>query len=549
MEQNTQEWNEYQKGLDYKRKLNLHATVDKNERFYAGDQWNGVRSNGLPTPVLNIIKRVIQYKISQIMSNQIKMQFSVDGADDIPQQQKNMGNITDNDLLNYAGDLFSGYALKMWERLKFDSINESGLKDCALSGDYVLYHYWDDSVEAGNEVMGDISIEIIDSVNYFPGNPNDTRINYNGKPIQPYIILAYRKLVSDLRDEARLNGMPEEDIMKISGDSDYTEQAGDMAKIELEESQKAICLLKLWKNPDTGTIWAKKSVKQTIIKPDYDTGRKLYPVALMNWEERKNSCHGQAEVTGLIPNQIAINKIAAMLIMSVMHTAFPKMVYDKTRIPKPSNVIGEAIAVEGGTGNVRDLISYMGPGNTAPEAYKLLDTIISYTKEMMGANEVALGEVKPENTSAFIAVNQAVSVPLESVKRRFYQFIEDCGHIWMDFWLTNYNVVRNLPVVQNGMTYNVPINLSTLKGLPFRLKIDIGPSTQWSELASMQTLDSLLNGKHITIDQYLDRVPNGIIPKRQELIDEIRQQMAAYQQQQAEIAQQALLQGGVKNEM
>jgi hypothetical protein len=106
--------------------------------------------------------------------------------------------------------------------------------------------------------------------------------------------------------------------------------------------------------------------------------------------------------------------------------------------------------------------------------------------------------------------------------------------------LTNYNLPRKLTLSTDEATRSLAIRLSDFKDIPIKLKIDVGPSNKWSEVASMQTLDALLNSGHITIDQYLARVPNGVIPKRQELIEEIKQQMMMAQQQQQMIAQQQI---------
>ena len=69
-----------------------------------------------------------------------------------------------------------------------------------------------------------------------------------------------------------------------------------------------------------------------------------YPVANMCWEPIKNSFFGRSDVTGMIPNQQYVNKIAAMMMLSTMYTAFPKMVYDADKVDSPSNQIGVAIA-------------------------------------------------------------------------------------------------------------------------------------------------------------------------------------------------------------
>ena len=65
------------------------------------------------------------------------------------------------------------------------------------------------------------------------------------------------------------------------------------------------------------------------------------------------------------------------------------------------------------------------------------------------------------------------------------------------------------------------------------LKLDVGASSYWSEMASVQTLDNLLMQDKITIEEYLERIPDGYIPKRQELIAS-RKQAAQQQMMQPE---------------
>lgn len=53
-----------------------------------------------------------------------------------------------------------------------------------------------------------------------------------------------------------------------------------------------------------------------------------------------------------------------------------------------------------------------------------------------------------------------------------------------------------------------------------KLKIDVGPSTQWNEAAAVTTLDNLLGRDLITFIEYLKRLPNGLIPDKQGLISD-----------------------------
>jgi len=58
-----------------------------------------------------------------------------------------------------------------------------------------------------------------------------------------------------------------------------------------------------------------------------------------------------------------------------------------------------------------------------------------------------------------------------------------------------------------------------LKDIPMQMQLDVGASSYWSEIASTQTLDNLLQQNKIDLIDYLERIPDGYISKRQELID------------------------------
>lgn len=485
------------------------AEVDRNERFDRGKQWQGVQSNGLPTPVFNIIKRIRQFKVSSVLSSPIKMQYSAEGVGDEDPSQEGVREFA---------KLLSQFSETTWERLKQDSMNSDGLKDAYISGDLVSYFYWDDTIQTGQEATGDMTEELIDNVNYIPGNPNDSKVQ-----TQPYIIIAFRKMVDEVRKEAKANKRPATEIELISGDTETQNQSGDLAKIELEDSSKTIVLLKLWK--EDGHVWARKSVKQCIVRDKWDTGLTRYPIALMNWEKRKGCCHGVPEASEVIPNQIAINQLFAQAILSTKMTAFPKPLYDRTKINGWSNQIGTAIGVDG---EITGAATYLQPGQISYDVYKLIDAVIKYTKEMLGANETALGDNSITKTmGGIIALQKQTQIPLKGIQNRFYQYIEDVGLIWLDFWMSKYgnrSVTVKDTVNDKDVTKVVMFNGQDYKDIQFKLKIDVGPSEQWSESASIQTLDNLLQNEKITFLQYLQRLPNGIIPKKQELIEEMQGQ-------------------------
>jgi hypothetical protein len=538
MEQNTVGWDRYQKGLNYNSDIRLLPTINKNERFYAGKHWEGIDAKGLPTPVLNVTKRVIDYKISSVMSDMITMQFSADGVGDNTEDKQQKLYIT-------AAKLLSEYSKTLWENLKVDGMNEDGLLDAALSGDMVSFWLW-------NDKANDISGELIDNVNYFPGDPNDPEINDAYGPVQPYILIAFRRQVKDIRREAKKNGVSEEDIEGITADDETENQAGDRAKTELEadgEDGKCIVLLEIWDEPEdvegadlTGKkyikevvhhIMARRSTRTVIVRDTWDTGLHRYPVAFMNWYKRKGSAHGEAEATALIPNNIMINRQAAMIALWIQKHGFPKVLFDKQRISAWTNDISSAIAVNStDAGNVGGAAVYMQPAQLSAAVMKFMEWFIQITKDMAGANDAALGEANPTNTSAIIVLQKATAVPLSSIKRRFYKYVEDVGLIWLDFFTSKYTEYpqRMLEITRDNVKEVVPFDTSVLKSVKLKLKIDVGPSTQWSEAAAVTTLDNLLLNEKVTFIEYLKRLPNGLIPDKQGLIDD---------RESAETAQQA----------
>jgi hypothetical protein len=541
----TNEWKLYQAGIDYNHKIDLNTTVDTNEAFYAGDQWQGVVSNGLPKPVFNIIKRCINHFIASIMSYATKMQFTpinvgsnpgdiTDPALTPEEQQK----ILEGEIINGAAELITQHSDVLWETQKMDFLNRQALLDAALSGDGCFHWFWNKDIDNGQEAEGNIEGELVDNTNVFFGNPNDYRVQK-----QPYIILSFRQLVADLKAEAKKYKVSKDDIALILSDNDTSGQSGDMSKIELEgnndEVGKCTAIIKYWRDRDTGNICFTKSTKTVTIRDKVETKQKRYPIAMMNWDHRKNSYHGQAVCTGIIPNQIFINKMFAMVMINLMNTAFPKPVYDSSIIKQWSNQIGEAIAVKGGQ-DVRNVATYLQPGQMSSQIMNVIDAAINYTKELLGATDAGLGEVRPENHAALVAVQQASAIPLELVKANSYQLTEDNGLIWLDMMGAYYGM-REVEINVNGQRQMAQFNFDLLQEMKLKLKIDVGPSSYWSEVASAATLDNLLMQDKITFLQYCERQPKGHIPKVDQLMEEVKAQIAKQEAEQEAMKQQAMM--------
>lgn len=482
----TKEWEKYLSGVDYKTAIRAFSETDENWRYYLGDQWHGVVSNGLPTPVFNVIKPVIRYKVSTVMSNSAKILFR-------PQTDGISDDVTEEDEEIYRR--LTKYGDRLWERLKLDYKNEEILTDAAVSGTGVSYWYY-------NTSSGEIEMETVDAVNLYVSDYNLSDIQS-----QKFVMIAFRRSLEDVKREARENkkmglcSLEDDEIEKIFPDDDYSYQAGDMGKMESDEvMKKCLCILMMWRDEESGHIFMKKSVKSCTYFDERDTKMTRYPVALMTWEPVKNLIFGKSDVSGMVPNQQYINKIAAMMMLSTMYTAFPKMVYDADRVDNPSNQIGVAVAVNSSSGDpLRSIIDYITPASMSTDAYNMFAATITQTQALMGVSEAALGNIDPENTSgkAIIATMEAASMPLESVKRRFYMYLENIAEIWLDM-IAAYKI-------GNGIFFDVRADV----------RIDVGPASRYSELAAQQTLDNLLSGGYISFADWAELSPVSVgIPKQ-----------------------------------
>ena len=493
---------------------NYYDVIDTNIAFASGDQWRNVIADGLPKPVFNIIKRVKQFKIASLKADNISIAIQPmeyrPQSNDLSMQKK----VKDTDLANAE-------VKNVLENIKFDAKSRTLLGDGFDTGDWCLHWYFDKEVQPFKAFMpnvkGIIKTEIIDSTNVLFGNPNTRQVEK-----QPYIIIVGRDLVSNLQEEAKNNGIKEVD--RIRSDTDTQYQMGDNGKVENSAKgyEKALYIIKYYKKD--GVVYANKSVKGQYIYKEKNLGLSYYPVAFNNWEEVKGSYHGRAETTGIIPNQIAINKMFAMVIYHLMLTAFPTGVYDADRIEGWTNEIGAQIPVTNLQGDsIRNIAGYLEPAQMSTQIIDAIELAMQYTKETLGVGDASLGNVTMNNATAIIAIQKSAAVPLENVKAAFYEFVEDCGRIIIDMMGTYYGI---RPVVVTGPNNERTVEMfdfGQLKDMWLNIKTDVGNASYFSEVASVQTLDNLLNNGFIEFTEYLKRIPDEIIPNKQELITSIEQ--------------------------
>lgn len=502
----------YHEGLGFNARINLDKEVEDNENFFVGKQWEGVQANGLPTPVFNFLKRVTLFTVASVTTENLKLNATPLGNSGAKGQFYRMTNIVNNEFDS------------IFEHNRIGNLIREFMRNAAVDCDGCTYTHFDPDIETGQATKGGIVTEIVENTRVFFGNPNDRRVQR-----QPYIILERRLMLEEAKDKADDKGKDAELVQP-----DQNERKPNFS--EQLSSDRVTELLYFYRNKETGTIWCYDCFPGMEIEHK-DLKLKLYPFTWLNWDYRQDNYHGQALISGLIPNQIFINKLFAMSMISLMTTAYPKIVYDKTRIKNWNNQVGAAIGINGG--DVNSVAKIIDPAQISPQIAEFIKLAVDYTQTFLGATAAALGDTRPDNTSAIIALQRASSTPSELTKQNLYSSIEDLGRIYLDFMSVNYGkrkvevtVPKNIdPVVAEfagvtpGGVIDEEFDFAELKKYPMLLKLDVGASAYWSEIASMQTLDNLLMQNKIGIDDYLERIPDGYISHRQELLEKLKNTM------------------------
>ena len=538
----------YEKGKEYNNKLDLSNTVETNRNFYCGNQWEGLDTEGLKPVVLNFIRPAVQIKAASIMSEDIAMTvrpYGIPGATS-ENMEKEAAILTDE--LN-----------RLWEKRKGTTKTRRILTSCPVDGDGCWHMFWDPAapVASVSEEMlnslnssegetsddanpispiaeegetpvlsteeenrdsvgdtaivaeGDMDFEQILNTRCFFGNTSDPEVQ-----TQPWILIVSREFTATLKKRAE--GEKGVDIDSIKGGSD------DYFDDEQEDRTTLFTLY--YRDEDTDTIWAMESTADVLIKEATDTGLHCYPIAWLNWEERLNSYHGYSAVSELVQNQLAVNVLATMSVASVSRAAFPTIIYRKDMLPEGwDNGVGSAIGVNGFVDDVNQVAHVVEGANYGYQVDKLMEYLISTTNTLNGATDATLGNVNPENTSAIIAAQKAATTPLELHRRNLYQFIEDWARIAIDFMATYYGV---RPVAVFNQTTNeeeiLEFDFSAINTAALDIKIDIGGSSYWSELTEVKTLDNLFLKEMISGIDYIDLMPENLMPHKQKALANLK---------------------------
>lgn len=510
---------EYSRGQAYNIGLDLYNQVKKNERFYLGDQWSGLKVKSFTSVTLNFLRRVLAYFQSMIVSDDIAVQILPFRKLENRQQ---------------LGQIYEKAIERVMERTKLKAMLRESLRDAAVDGDSLIYFYFDPEEPSGQAwALGDIKAELVMNTNVIFANSYSRDLQS-----QPYLLIIRRRTVRQAQEEAKARG--------IADWQQITSESADGYIGEDKQQDDTLCteIVRFWKVHGIDGkkhVYVQRVTGKVITEHAKDTGLSLYPAAWWSWVERRNCYHGVSPLTEVIPTQIAVNQLWTAVTRYVQSAAFPKIVYNRNLFPNGFDTNpGKAVAV---MGDVREAqTAVIGGVTLPPQIISTIDSLMQKAMEMMGISDSALGNVRPDNQAAIVAVQEAAAAPLALQKLAFYQFVEDCVRVMVDMMRTYYGV-RELVVEQdvddpmtgetNKQQIPTMLDFGALDLDVTEINVDIGEASYWSRIMQLQTADNLFaKGFYNKMSDYLKSLPDGLVRNREQMVKEIehRERMQAAQQ-------------------
>lgn len=560
-------WDDYQNGLSYQASSGLSKKLPEFVRFYEGKQWAAPTKNtrNLPRPVVNIIKMICRSKKSAITAAPVRIIYRAE--DETVDVEK-----------------FNNFAAYIQKEIGQEGLDKKAIDDGVKKGSYFFHYYWDSEAKGKDGIKeGGLRCEVIDPLSIFFSNPTEL-----DEQKQKWILIASREDVESVRAKCDKDVDPGL-IVADETDNKY-------GVIEQEGNKLCTVLTRYFRK--NGEVYCEKATKTVIINKPFSlapdiaaAGRELgfeedapnnslpdnhdetlvpegvraylYPVVVGNYEIRENSIYGLGEVEGIIPNQKAINFNLAMMLLNAQEIAWGKY------IVLPNALRGQVISNEPGQvltdySNTGTGIRKMSEQTMQSQPLQLIDSIMSMTRNVTGANEVMSGEVLGSNMSgaAIAQLQSQAQQPIEDLKDAFWLVKEKQGKVLAQFFKLYYEqkefsyeetaVKRDAqgnPVLnklgqpeEEEVQFTDVFNSSEYAGVEFSVVVEATSGTKASTAGDINALDVLLSKGLISLKTYLKAYPKDALSNRTEILKGIEEdeqsQLAALQQQLAQYAQQ-----------
>lgn len=535
-------WDDWQKGLEYQKKLALKETCETCVDFYEGRQWPQAteRTKNMPRPVINIVKFILNSKKSNILSSKISMIYKPLIYDEMEAQTATEG-----------ATAFTNFAEHIKKEIKQEDLDSKAILDGLKKGTYIYHYFWDKEKKTGMAKFdGGLNGQVLDCLSVVFANPKQ-----KDEQKQKWIIIQSRENVDTLKKLAEKNGIPKTEIELIQADED---EEKNYDSEEQDGEEYATVLTRYFRK--NGEVYYTKSTEKIIVQDETpltpnaskvnikvdDEGKTnedneemeqdkptvgqfkmtLYPIIAAPYDEREKSIYGIGEAEQLIPVQRSINFNYAMMQMASQNMGFPKVKVKPNALRGKviTNTPGEIITDYSPDGNG---INYLNPPAFSNTPLTIADKLLEVIRVVTGATEVASGEVLGANMSgsAIVALQTQAKVPIEDMQKKFWRVHEKIARVWEQFFKGYYRF--DVPYVIESEEGQEPatFNGSKYQNMDFETTIDVGAGSAYSESLSITLLENALQRGDITFDQFIDLYPDTAMPFKAQLKEMRKQQL------------------------
>lgn len=515
-------WELYRKGIDYLNKKHLIADTDQAWDFYFGEQWKGLKSGSVKMPFHNFIHTNVMRLTTTIFSNRLAITYT---------------DLEGRAEFQPIYDLLQTKFAEDWEKANEDTLLRDTIKEACITGDGIQYFgYGDDASK----------VQRLDNVSLLYGDESEPNIQK-----QPYIIIHQRETVKSVREQARKNGIPEEDISRIVQDTETKELIGNRQEVdntENVENGKVTTLIYFTKNEE-GIVCTMRSTMAVVYEKFHEIrggasqidiaqnkkgkGLRLYPIVKLSWELRPNDSRGVSHVKQLIPNQIELNKNLARRSMAAKMLCFGRLVYLENSVIDPDSLdtVGSKIALRGEDVNEVDkLIKYIQPAQTSNEPKQLSDDLLEVTQQLSGSGENTLGQIDLNRVaaSAINAVNERAESMLDAQVSAVARFGEDIASLMAELHMVYepdgffVEQVEVDPLTGQEIRFKQMVTQEMLDKIMPAVRVDITKENSFSIQARDKWLDDLLANGQIDLETRVRLASEGSPIPKNEMLEELK---------------------------
>lgn len=577
-------------GVAFQDSKRLSDTIQRCVDFYEGRQWGTVtgKSRALPRATFNMTEMIVNNKVAGILAQPLSIVYISSDNPDLAKKLTDFHKSIEKEI--DADGLYE------------ECVNRAAVEGCS----FLHFYWDAEAVGLRGEFKGGMRGEVIDALAVTVHNPLQEDIQKQKWIVieSRAEVSAVRDMCDD-KSQKMLIEPDENDLLKSSEDKEqegskmvtvFTRYFRKDGEVFFEKATKTALVNKARPlNPDINLRRIRDEEEKKDKKPrgkqkedvDSDTTlqdeRKqeteteyrafLYPIEVYQYKRCKNSIYGRGEVEPIIPNNRTVNFNAAMMSKSVEDQGYGTIVAKEGALPyggaitnDPSKVLIDKYK---GNGNGFYTLNKV-PFNAA--AYQLNENIMATTRTVTGSTEVMTGEVIGKNQSgtSIAYLQQQAQKPIDKLAKRYRKFRERVARVELQYYVLYYEdkqyeteiSVEDLRMIaerqmQNGDRSITPetimqikkpekvkdiFNGKEFKDIDFDITVEVGAASQYSEIAALQMLESLLSAKLIDLRTFLKLYPNELIPQRDDILEELDQQeqtqVAALSNQVAQYEQQ-----------